>query len=101
MTNVFGNTVVVSLYDIDLSKTVLNTNTNLSGTNIAAIAGHTLTYTLNATETGGSDYPSFVFTDDISDILEYSTIVSGSISNSGSVSGDTILWDFLRYFWED
>jgi uncharacterized repeat protein (TIGR01451 family) len=69
-------------------KKVKNTRTGVEGVYAAALPGDTLIYTLGY-RAGDQDANGFVFSDDISDILEYAEITD---NGGGSVSGGTISW---------
>ncbi len=73
------------------SKRVTNLRTEMSGTNIEASEGDQLTYTLTY-KAGDQGANGFIFTDDITDILEYSDIID---AGGGNVSNGTIKWDAI------
>ncbi len=89
--NAYGNSVtVVTIPDLNISKSVLNTDTQEQGTNVNADENHVLVYTLTANNTGSADFLNFVFSDDVNDILEYAVL--GSISDGGAEAGGAITW---------
>jgi len=88
MENFFGNLVQVPVGEIVLSKEVRF----LDGAPVdrAVREGESVRYTITATNNGPEAISSFVFQDDVADILEYGTVVS--ISHAGSLNGQVIEW---------
>ena len=72
-----------------LRKTVSNVTQHLGDANgTTANSGDTLTYTLYAKNTGKVTVPKFVIQEDISDVLDYATVVDlhgGSLDNKTNV----------------
>lgn len=81
--NSYGNDVtVVTLPNLSFNKFV-SVDGAPETQNDSAVPGSNLMYRLRVTNTGGSDYNAFVFEDNITDILEYSTVTN---ANGGTVS---------------
>ena len=57
--------------------------------------GDTITYTVTATHTGGATATDLTVTDDLADVFDNATFVTGSITTSigtASVTGTTLNW---------
>ncbi|MBI2414399.1 DUF11 domain-containing protein [candidate division WWE3 bacterium] len=71
--------------------------TNAGATTVLdpAAAGDIIEYTLSVTNDGTREIPGFIFSDDISDILAYATLVNGDTDGNGktgTVVSNTISW---------
>ena len=81
LTNIFGNTTEVDVPRSDSFKEVENKTSGESGTAVQAKAGDRIVYTLTASEQAGkSDADDFVFSDNISDVMEYAEFISAVIT---------------------
>ena len=93
LTNIFGNTTEVDVPEVILSKEVENKTSGESGTAVQAKAGDRIVYTLTASEQAGkSDADDFVFSDNISDVMEYAEFISASDNGTFDEETATISW---------
>jgi uncharacterized repeat protein (TIGR01451 family)/fimbrial isopeptide formation D2 family protein len=80
---------VVQNSNVVLSKSAFNDTKNVDATSVPADKEDFITYTLTATNNGNGAANSFVFSDDLSNVLNYSSIVN---LDGGTMNGQTITW---------
>ena len=89
--NIYGNDVtVVTLPNLTRFKYV-EINGGARVTEGIASPGDTLTYTLRVENSGESNKNGFVFADDISDILEYSTVIDFGGGTVEEINGQQVI----------
>jgi fimbrial isopeptide formation D2 family protein len=72
-----------------LSKSAFNDTKNVDATSVPADKEDFITYTLTATNNSGSNVSNFVVSDDLTNVLNYASMVN---LNGGTMNGTTISW---------
>lgn len=80
---------VVQNSNVVLSKSAFNNTKNVDATSVPANKEDFITYTLTATNNGNGMGSNFVFSDDLTNVLNYASMVS---LNGGTMNGQTITW---------
>jgi uncharacterized repeat protein (TIGR01451 family) len=73
--------------DLSYSKSAFNNTQNQNATAVAAARGDSITYTLTVSNSGNTPADNFIITDDLSQVLPYSSITD---DGGGSVTGNVI-----------
>ncbi len=71
------------------SKSAFNETKNVDATSVPADKEDYITYTLTATNTGNTQATNFVISDDLTNVLNYASMVN---LNGGTLNGSTITW---------
>jgi uncharacterized repeat protein (TIGR01451 family) len=80
---------VVQNSNVVLSKSAFNNTKNVDATSVPANKEDFITYTLTATNNGNGMGSNFVFSDDLSNVMNYASMVS---LDGGTMNGSTISW---------
>ena len=71
------------------SKSAYNNTRGVNATSVAAQSGDSITYTLTVANNGSVAANSYVITDDLSNVLQFSSV---SAANGGTMNGSAISW---------
>jgi fimbrial isopeptide formation D2 family protein len=84
-----GGVVAGASTSFTYSKSAFNDTKNVDATTVPADKEDFITYTLTATNTGNTTATNFVVSDDLTNVLNYASMVS---LNGGTLNGNTISW---------
>jgi uncharacterized repeat protein (TIGR01451 family) len=84
-----GGAVIGGTTSFTYSKSAFNDTKNVDATTVPADKEDYITYTLTATNTGNTTATNFVVSDDLTNVLNYASMVD---LNGGTMNGNTISW---------